>query len=63
MFWIFILSGVLALVFFKLGAMSVLISALSIGLLVALLVIAGLVIVALWRRMFRNRVGLLPPHR
>ena len=50
MFWLFILSGVLALVFFKLGVMSVLVSALSIGLLTAVLAIAGLAIVVLWRR-------------
>ena len=52
MFWMSLLLGALALVFFKLGALSVVSAVLSGGLLAALLVIACFVIALLWRRFF-----------
>ena len=56
MFWISLLLVALAFVFFKLGALSVVTTVLSGGLLTALLVIACFVIVLLWRHFFRSKV-------
>ncbi len=50
MFWIFILITTLGFVLVKLGALSVMVTALSAFLYLALLVIAGLVITLLWRK-------------
>ena len=50
MFWTFILILILALMLVKLGAYSVLVSMLAGGLQLALLVIACLAIVLIWRR-------------
>ena len=44
MFWIFISLVALALTFFKLGVISILVKLLTSGLIVAMLVIVGLVI-------------------
>ena len=55
MFWTFILIVALALTFVRLGAYSVLVSVLSGSLQLALLVIAGLTIVIIWRRVFGKR--------
>jgi membrane protein implicated in regulation of membrane protease activity len=52
MFWIFILITTLGFVLVKLGALSVMVTALSVLLYLALLIIAGLVIVLLWKRVF-----------
>ena len=52
MFWIFILITTLGFVLVKLGALSVMVTALSVLLCLALLIIAGLVIVLLWKRVF-----------
>jgi hypothetical protein len=56
MFWMSLLLAALALVFFKLGALSVVTAVLSGGLLAALLVIACFVIVLMWRHLFRSKV-------
>lgn len=50
MFWGFLLLTVLAFVFVQLGAMSVWVSVLKLGLMVALLVLVVMGIVKLWRR-------------
>ncbi|MBV5337677.1 MAG: hypothetical protein J0653_06985, partial [Deltaproteobacteria bacterium] len=50
MFWIFILGTGLALTFAKLGAYSVLVSMLSSGLTLALLIIACMTVHLLWRK-------------
>ena len=55
MFWIFILITTLGFVLVKLGALSVMVTALSAFLYLALLVIAGLVITLLWRKVFGPR--------
>lgn len=55
MFWGFLLLSGLAYVFVQLGAMSVWVSVLKLGLLVALLVLAVMVIVVMWRRVFNAR--------
>lgn len=52
MFWAFILITGLALMFAKLGAFSVWVTVLSGGLKLALLVIACLAIMFLWRKVF-----------
>lgn len=54
MFWIIVLMAAIAGITFKLGALSVLNTILSIGLLAALLLIAGFVLVLLWRYLFRR---------
>ena len=53
MFWIFILITALGFMLVKLGALSVMVKALLALLCLALLIIAGLVIVLLWRKMFK----------
>lgn len=50
MFWTFILVAALALILFQLGAYSVWFAVLKLGLLAALLVIAGLVVSLIWRK-------------
>ena len=50
MFWIFILITTLGFVLVKLGALSVMVTALSVLLCLALLVIVGFVIALLWRK-------------
>ena len=50
MFWGFLIFAGLAFVFAQLGAMSVWLTVLKGGLQLALVVIAGLAIVLLWRR-------------
>lgn len=55
MFWAFILFTVLALLFIKLGAVSVWVAVFSTGLKFALLVIAGLSSVLIWRRFFGKK--------
>lgn len=52
MFWIFILIATLGFMLVKLGALSVMVTALSAFLYLSLLVIAGLVIALLWKRVF-----------
>jgi hypothetical protein len=52
MFWTFLMMTGLALVFAQLGAYSVLVAVLAGGLRLALLVIAGFVIVLLLRKVF-----------
>jgi hypothetical protein len=52
MFWGFLLFTGLAMVFVKLGEMSVWVSMLKLGLMVALLALIILVIVMLWRKVF-----------
>ncbi len=52
MFWIAILITTLALMLVKLGALSVMVTVLSSFLYLALLIIAGLVITLLWRKVF-----------
>ena len=54
MFWTFLMFTGLALVFAQLGAYSVLVAVLAGGLKIALLVIAGFVIVLLWRKVFQK---------
>ena len=54
MFWIFLLVVGFALVFMQLGAVSVWTAVFAGGLRLALLVIAGLVIAMLWRKIFRK---------
>lgn len=55
MFWGFLLLTGLAFVFVQLGAMSVWVSVLKLGLMVALLLLAVMGIVLLWRRVFAPR--------
>lgn len=52
MFWGFLLFAGLAAVFAQLGAMSVWLSVLKGGLMLALLVICLMVVVLLWRKVF-----------
>lgn len=52
MFWTFMTFAALALVFIKLGAISVWVTVLSGGLYFAALVIAGLAIALLWKKLF-----------
>ena len=54
MFWGFILLTGLAFVFAQLGAMSVWVSVLKLGLMLALLVLAVIGIVFLWRKVFKS---------
>lgn len=55
MFWIFILITFLGFMLVRLGALSVMVTALSAFLCLALLVIAGLVITLLWRRVLEKQ--------
>ncbi len=59
MFWIFILFVILAVVFIKLGALSVwaglLSGALNFALLLLLLLIGGLAIALFWRKKFSEK--------
>ena len=55
MFWIFILIGSFALMFVQLGAYSVWVSILSVGLKIAVLVITCLGIALLWRKVFGKK--------
>lgn len=50
MFWIFLLFVILAVVFIKLGALSVWVSLLSGAIYFALLLIGGLAIALFWRK-------------
>ena len=50
MFWIVVSLGALAVTFVKLGAYLVLAKVLALALFGAILVIAGLVVVLVWRR-------------
>jgi hypothetical protein len=52
MFWGFLLLTGLAFVFVQLGAMSVWVSVLKMGLMLALLLLAVMGIVILWRKFF-----------
>jgi hypothetical protein len=52
MFWGFLLLTGLAIMFAKLGAMTVWVSVLKAALILALLVVAVMVIVILWRKVF-----------
>lgn len=52
MFWGFLLLGGLAFVFMQLGAMSVWVSVLKLGLMLALLALVVMGIVLLWRKVF-----------
>jgi hypothetical protein len=52
MFWGFLLFAGLAAVFAQLGAMSVWLVVLKVGLMLALLIVAAMVIVLLWRKVF-----------
>ena len=56
MFWAFLMFTGLAAVFAQLGAYSVLVAVLAVGLKVALVVIAGFVIVLLWRKAFQENI-------
>jgi hypothetical protein len=56
MFWGFLLATGLAFVFVQLGAMSVWVSVLRLGLMVALLALAVMGIVLMWRRVFAPRL-------
>lgn len=55
MFWIFLLFVILAIVFIKLGSLSVWVSLLSGALNLALLLVGGLVIALLWRKSSRKK--------
>lgn len=55
MFWIFLLAVALATTFTKLGAASVMISILSIGLQVALGIIALLAALLVWKHFVRHK--------
>lgn len=56
MFWIFMLFSGLAFVFVKLGMLAVWVAVLAGGLQVALLVIALITIVLLWRKVFGKKI-------
>lgn len=60
MFWFFILLTTLGFMLVKLGALSVMVTALSAFLYLALLIIAGLVITLLWRKVFGKQVLMQP---
>ena len=63
MFWGFLLLSGLAFVFVQLGAMSVWVVVLKLGLMVALLVLVVMGIVLLWRKLFtRNTIHTNPTH-
>lgn len=55
MFWIFLLFVILAVVFIKLGSLSVWVSLLSGALNLVLLLVGGLVIALLWRKGSRKK--------
>ena len=57
MFWIFILITAFGFILVKLGALSVMVTALSVFLYLALLVIAGFVITLLWKKVFGTKNG------
>lgn len=57
MFWIFLIFLVLAFVFAQLGAYSVWFVIFKGGLQIALLVVAGLLIVLLWKKMLGGKNG------
>ena len=59
MFWIFILITAFGFILVKLGALSVMVTALSVFLYLALLVISGFVITLLWKKVFASRDGTL----
>jgi hypothetical protein len=56
MFWGFLLLTGLAFVFAQLGAMSVWLSVLKMGLMLALLLLAVMGIVILWRKVFVSKI-------
>lgn len=58
MFWIFLLLTALATILIKLGAASVMVKTLSIGLMITLIVIAILAGMLLWKK-FAKRKGQL----
>jgi hypothetical protein len=55
MFWTFLTFAGLAVVFAQLGAMSVWISVLKIGLLLSLIIIAGGASIFIWRKVFAHQ--------
>lgn len=55
MFWIFIIFAGLAIVFAKLGAISVWVTVLKVALFMALITVAVLVAVLLWRHVFHRQ--------
>lgn len=55
MFWIFLLFTALAAILIKLGAASVMVSVLSIGLKAAFIVIALLVALLIWRKVSKPK--------
>jgi len=55
MFWIFMLVSGLAFVFVKLGMLAVWVAVLAGGLQIALLIIAVMTIVLLWRKVFGRK--------
>ena len=57
MFWIFVLVVALALVLLKLGMLSVWVSVFSIGLQVAMFVIAFLLIALIWHWVLKAKSG------
>lgn len=64
MFLIFVLVVSLALVFVKLGALSVWVSVLSFAFKIALFIIAGFFVAAIWRKLFsRQRAIQALTHR
>ena len=54
MFWVFILAIILGLILVKLGAYSILVSVLSIGLKLAVLLIAGFVVISIWNKFYKQ---------
>lgn len=64
MFLIFVLAVSLALVFVKLGALSVWVSVLSFAFKIALLIIAGFLVAVIWKKIFpRKRAIQVLTHR
>ena len=55
MFWIFILMVALAVVFVRVGMLTVAVSFLAGGLQLALIVIAVLAVTLIWRRLFGKK--------
>ena len=53
MFWTFLMLSALAAAFIKLGAVSVMVSVLSMGLQAAVIVIAILAALLLWRKLLK----------
>lgn len=56
MFWIFLLLTALAAVLIKLGAASVMVSVLSMGLKAAVIAIAILGVLLIWKRLFSKLI-------